>query len=73
MKQRISISPVPTGGVHLCSHGSTLFFDKEGWDELSNMVSTFNKLGFHIQNYEDLPTRTPIHANTPQATLDDLV
>ena len=62
-------------GVFLNSNGREIFFSEADWIELSQMLSDFNRTGVReMLNYTPLPTRTPLHANTPQprATLDDL-
>jgi hypothetical protein len=75
---RLRISRTADGvGVTIHSNYRTLYFSNAMFDELSNMISTMRATGVHtLQNYEDLPTRTPLHANTPvraaKATLDDL-
>jgi hypothetical protein len=62
-------------GVILTSNGRAISFSLDMWNELTRMMYDFNRMGApSIQNYADLPTRTPVHANTPtKATLDDLI
>ena len=65
-------------GVFVVSNGREIFFSHEMWKEFNNMASDFNHTGVkEMMNYTPLPTRTPLHANTPVAprvkpTLDDL-
>lgn len=66
-----------TDGVFLNSNGREIFFLDADWKELSRMVSDFNSTGAReMMNYTPLPTRTPLHANTPfkssKPSLDDL-
>lgn len=65
------------GGIHLHTRGSTLFFTHAMWTEFSHMVMDFNTTGVkEIRNFVPLPTRTPLHDNTPRplhgSTLEDL-
>lgn len=62
-------------GVYLNSNGRCLYFDNAMWQELEAMMSTLRVTGAkRLLNYEEqLPVRTPIHANTPiKSTLEDL-
>lgn len=64
------------GNIIHYSRGSTMMFSPESWEEYCNLISDFNRTGARsMQNYEDLPARTPIHVNTPtpKASLDDLI
>ena len=64
------------GLIYIHSRGSTWGFGEQGWNEFCRMISDFNTTGVReIKNYEDLPPRTPLHANTPRVktTLDDLI
>lgn len=63
--------------IFVHERGGTRCYDLASWSEYSNMISDFNRTGVKsIQNYAELPTRTPIHANIPspraKASLDDL-
>lgn len=65
-------------GVYLNSNGRCLYFDNAMWSELENMMSALRVTGAkNVMNYaEQLPVRTPLHANTPivrpKASLEDL-
>lgn len=64
-------------GVFVSSNGREIFFSTAMWTEFCKMISDFNATGARVMmNYEPLPTRTPLHANTPlrpsKSTLDDL-
>lgn len=62
-------------GVYLNSNGRCLYFDNDMWQELEAMMSSFRVTGVRkMLNYEEqLPVRTPIHANIPsKASLEDL-
>lgn len=78
---RLARAVDPYGGVFLVSNGREIFFSHDQWKELSRMISDFNSTGAReMLNYTSLPTRTPLHANTPvlprktavKPTLDDL-
>lgn len=61
----------------LNSNGREIFFSPAMWQEFCEMASTFNLTNVKaMQNYPDLPTRTPLHANVaqkpPPATAEDL-
>lgn len=63
--------------VYLNSNGRCLAFTHKMWDELFRMMSDFNSTGARCMlNYEEqLPVRTPLHANVPVArktNLEDL-
>lgn len=71
-KMQIRLSRVDNG-VWLNSNSRLLFFSHDDWKELKDMMYTFDRTGVkEMLNYEPLPTRTPLHANTPKATLEDL-
>jgi hypothetical protein len=74
MDIRISRSDDATT-IWLWINGTTRTFDAAAWVELSAMMRDFNVSGSRsMQNFLELPTKTPIHANTPRkASLDDLV
>lgn len=65
--------------VWLNRNGVTSTFQLKDWEEFVRMCNDFTTLGVkRMQNYEELPTRTPIHANVPKTptaktTLDDLI
>lgn len=65
-------------GVYLNSNGRCLYFDNAMWQELELMMASFRYAGARVvMNYEEqLPVRTPLHANTPivrpKASLEDL-
>jgi len=68
--------------VWLNRNGVTSTFQTKDWFEFVKLVTHFTVTGVkEMKNYEDLPTRTPLHANTPRvprsnnpkASLDDLV
>lgn len=64
--------------IWLNRNGVTSTFQMKDWLEFVKMCSDFTTTGTKsMQNYADLPTRTPLHANTPtpkpKATLDDLI
>lgn len=71
----IRLTRTPSG-VMVNSHGSTKFYDTASWEEFKSMIRDFDATSApSMQNFEDLPTRTPLHANTPnpKATIDDLI
>jgi len=54
------------GIIAVHERGGTRCYDLTSWAEYSRMIVDFNTTGVHaIQNYAELPTRTPLHANTP--------
>lgn len=61
-------------GVWLDSNSRLIFFSHDDWAELTRMMLDFSYTGVkEMLNYTPLPTRTPLHANTPsKASLDDL-
>lgn len=65
-------------GVYMNSNGRCLYFDNDMWRELERMMTTMRVTGAKsLMNYEEqLPVRTPLHANTPierpKASLEDL-
>lgn len=67
--------------IYFWHNGGTKTFLTKDWEELSKMILDFNTTGVKsIQNFADLPTRTPLHSNTPspstpkpKASLDDLI
>ena len=72
-KMQLRLSRVDDG-VWLNSNSRLIFFSTSDWDELTRMMSDFKASGAkEMLNYVPLPTRTPLHANTPsKASLDDL-
>lgn len=73
-KMQLRLSRVDDG-VWLNSNSRLIFFSHADWDELSRMMSDMKATGVsELLNYTPLPTRTPLHANTPKpkASLDDL-
>lgn len=65
-------------GVYMNSNNRCLYFDNAMWEELESMIATLRRTGERVvMNYaEQLPVRTPLHANTPverpKASLEDL-
>ena len=62
--------------VYVHERGSTRCYVRAQWEEYCAMIRDFNLTGVsEIKNYEDLPTRTPLHANTPKpkVSIDDLI
>lgn len=66
-----------TNGVYLHTRGATQWFSLPMWEEYSTMIQAFNITGSpEMRNFVPLPTRTPLHDNTPtprKPTLEDLV
>lgn len=60
--------------VWLWINGATHTFTPAEWTMFLNLTKDFTLLGIKtIQNFADLPTKTPLHANRPlQPTADDL-
>lgn len=72
---RLSIARSADGSlVYFTSNSRCLTFSSTDWLEVTRMVSDFHSTGAkRLLNYvEELPVRTPIHANTPRTTLEDL-
>lgn len=64
--------------IWLNRNGVTSTFQMKDWLEFVHMCNDFNTTNAkRMQNYEELPTRTPLHANVPKtptkSTLDDLI
>ena len=72
-KMQLRLSRVDDG-VWLNSNSRLIFFSHDDWDELTRMMLDFKTTGVkEMLNFTPLPTRTPLHANTPsKASLDDL-
>lgn len=66
--------------VWLWINGSTHTFMVDDWRSFLHLTGDFERLAWagalsskSVQNFTDLPTRTPLHANKPlQPTADDL-
>lgn len=65
--------------VWLWINGATHTFSHSEWEEHKKLIRDFTHThAKSIQNFPELPTRTPLHANAPRipqpkASLDDLV
>lgn len=75
MSQYTNVRIVRVGNmIAVHERGSSRMYVAEQWEEYCSMIRDFNTTGVReIKNYEDLPARTPLHANTPKASLDDLI